>query len=185
MTEKILIGVAWPFPNGSLHLGQIAGAYLAPDIFARYNRAIGNRVAMVSGTDQNGTPIVVRAEQEGTTPESEPLYGEPVRRVFAPSIHSFHVLDDQRLILYATRSRPYLITLRSKAHGLSFNSVIGLRRQSSSIDASFDEIIVEGFPYAIKRIEKLTPDVAKRLRGIDVPTDEDEETEESGQPGAS
>jgi methionyl-tRNA synthetase len=69
LTEKILIGVGWPFPNGSLHLGQIAGAYLAPDIFARYHRAAGNRVVMVSGTDQNGTPIVVRAEQEGVTPE--------------------------------------------------------------------------------------------------------------------
>ncbi len=70
MTEKILVGVGWPFPNGSLHLGQIAGAYLAPDIFARYNRTAGNRVVMVSGTDQNGTPIVVRAEQEGVTPEA-------------------------------------------------------------------------------------------------------------------
>jgi methionyl-tRNA synthetase len=69
LTEKILIGIGWPFPNGSLHLGQIAGAYLAPDIFARYNRAAGNRVVMVSGTDQHGTPIVVRAEQEGTTPQ--------------------------------------------------------------------------------------------------------------------
>ena len=70
MTEKILIGVAWPFPNGSLHLGQIVGAYLPPDIFARYHRTAGNRVVMVSGTDQNGTPIVVRAEQEGITPEA-------------------------------------------------------------------------------------------------------------------
>jgi methionyl-tRNA synthetase len=69
LTEKILIGVGWPFPNGSLHLGQIAGAYLAADIFARYQRAAGNRVVMVSGTDQNGTPIVVRAEQEGVTPQ--------------------------------------------------------------------------------------------------------------------
>jgi methionyl-tRNA synthetase len=69
LTEKILIGVGWPFPNGSLHLGQIAGAYLAADIFARYHRAAGNRVVMVSGTDQNGTPIVVRAEQEGVTPQ--------------------------------------------------------------------------------------------------------------------
>jgi methionyl-tRNA synthetase len=69
LTEKILIGVGWPFPNGPLHLGQIAGAYLAPDIFARYHRVAGNRVVMVSGTDQHGTPIVVRAEQEGVTPQ--------------------------------------------------------------------------------------------------------------------
>jgi methionyl-tRNA synthetase len=69
VTESILIGVGWPFPNGSLHLGQIAGAYLPPDIFARYQRAAGNNVAMVSGTDQHGTPIVVRAEVEGKTPQ--------------------------------------------------------------------------------------------------------------------
>ena len=69
MAETILIGVAWPFPNGSLHLGQIAGAYLPPDIFARYHRTAGNKVLMVSGTDQHGTPIVVRAEQEGRTPQ--------------------------------------------------------------------------------------------------------------------
>ena len=69
MPENILVGVAWPYPNGSLHLGQIAGAYLPPDIFARYHRVAGNRVLMVSGSDQFGTPITVRAEQEGRTPQ--------------------------------------------------------------------------------------------------------------------
>ncbi len=69
MSETILVGVAWPYPNGSLHLGQIAGAYLPADIFTRYNRSAGNRVIMVSGSDQHGTPITVRAEQEGRTPQ--------------------------------------------------------------------------------------------------------------------
>ncbi|MPZ50004.1 MAG: methionine--tRNA ligase [Dehalococcoidia bacterium] len=69
MSETVFLGVAWPYPNGSLHLGQIAGAYLAPDIFARYHRTAGNRVLMVSGSDQHGTPITVRAEQEGRTPQ--------------------------------------------------------------------------------------------------------------------
>jgi methionyl-tRNA synthetase len=68
MPEKILIGVAWPYANGSLHLGQIAGAYLPPDIFARYHRTKGNAVLMVSGSDQHGTPITVRAAEEGVTP---------------------------------------------------------------------------------------------------------------------
>ena len=68
MPEKILVGVAWPYSNGSLHIGQIAGAYLPADIFARYHRAAGNDLLMVSGSDQHGTPITVRAEQEGQTP---------------------------------------------------------------------------------------------------------------------
>jgi methionyl-tRNA synthetase len=69
MNERILVGVAWPYANGPLHLGQIAGAYLPPDIFSRYHRLKGNDVLMVSGSDQHGTPITVRAEQEGKTPE--------------------------------------------------------------------------------------------------------------------
>ncbi len=69
MSERIFIGVAWPYANGSLHLGQIAGAYLPPDIFARYHRAKGNEVLMVSGSDSHGTPVTIKAEQDGKTPE--------------------------------------------------------------------------------------------------------------------
>jgi methionyl-tRNA synthetase len=68
MPEKILLGVAWPYSNGSLHVGQIVGAYLPADIFARYHRTAGNDVLMVSGSDIHGTPITVRAESEGRTP---------------------------------------------------------------------------------------------------------------------
>ncbi len=68
MSERIVIGVAWPYANGSLHLGQIAGAYLPADIFARYHRAKGNQVVMVSGSDQHGTPITIKAEQAGKEP---------------------------------------------------------------------------------------------------------------------
>ena len=68
MSERILVAVAWPYANGSLHLGHVAGAYLPPDIFARYHRTMGNEVLMVSGSDQHGTPITIKAEQEGKKP---------------------------------------------------------------------------------------------------------------------
>ena len=68
MSERIFIGVAWPYANGPLHMGHIAGAYLAADIFARYHRVKGNEVLMVSGSDQHGTPITITAEQEGVSP---------------------------------------------------------------------------------------------------------------------
>jgi len=68
MPERIFIGVAWPYANGPLHLGQIAGAYLPADIFARYHRTKGNEVLMVSGSDQHGTPVTIRAAQEGKSP---------------------------------------------------------------------------------------------------------------------
>jgi len=67
--RKILVAVAWPYASGSRHLGHIAGAYLPADIFARFHRAIGNDPLMVSGSDVHGTPITVRAETEGVTPQ--------------------------------------------------------------------------------------------------------------------
>lgn len=68
--RHVLVAVAWPYANGSLHLGHLAGAYLPADIFARYHRITGSRVLMVSGSDGHGTPITVRAEQESTTPQA-------------------------------------------------------------------------------------------------------------------
>ena len=69
MAETIFIGVAWPYANGPLHQGQIVGSFLPADVFARYHRLRGNTVLMVSGSDQHGTPITVRAEREGRSPQ--------------------------------------------------------------------------------------------------------------------
>ena len=65
----IFIGGAWPYANGSLHLGHIA-ALLPGDILARYYRLKGEEVLYVSGSDCNGTPISIRANAEQTTVEA-------------------------------------------------------------------------------------------------------------------
>lgn len=67
--ERIFIGVAWPYVNDVFHLGNLAGAYLPPDIFARFHRLKGNKVLMVSGSDFHGTPIALRADKERKKPE--------------------------------------------------------------------------------------------------------------------
>ena len=70
MTDRVLVCVAWPYANGPLHLGHVAGSLLPPDIFARHQRMLGRDVAMVSGSDMHGTPITVAAEKAGETPEA-------------------------------------------------------------------------------------------------------------------
>ncbi|RJU85031.1 MAG: methionine--tRNA ligase [Candidatus Poseidoniales archaeon] len=67
--DHVLVCVAWPYANGPLHLGHVAGCYLPPDIHARFERAKGNRVLMVSGSDEHGTPITVTAETNGVSPQ--------------------------------------------------------------------------------------------------------------------
>jgi methionyl-tRNA synthetase len=69
MTRRILVAVGWPYASGPRHLGHLAGAYLPADIFARYHRLAGNDVLMVSGSDVHGTPITVRADEEGVEPQ--------------------------------------------------------------------------------------------------------------------
>lgn len=61
---SIFIGGAWPYANGSLHIGHIA-SLLPGDILARYYRQIGEKVLYVSGSDCNGTPIAIQAKKEG------------------------------------------------------------------------------------------------------------------------
>ncbi|MEM5633072.1 methionine--tRNA ligase [Bacillus cereus] len=79
---SIFIGGAWPYANGSLHLGHIA-SLLPGDILARYYRAKGENVLYVSGSDCNGTPIAIRAKQEGVTAkEIANKYHEEFQRCF-------------------------------------------------------------------------------------------------------
>lgn len=68
MSEHILVCVAWPYAKTSTHVGQVVGAYLPADTFARYHRMAGNQVLMVSGSDEHGTPILVDAERQGISP---------------------------------------------------------------------------------------------------------------------
>ncbi len=66
--QHILTAVAWPYANGPRHIGHVAGFGVPSDVFSRYHRMAGNRVLMVSGTDEHGTPIQVQADREGVTP---------------------------------------------------------------------------------------------------------------------
>ncbi len=69
MTENILVAIAWPYANAEIHVGNITGSHLPGDIIARYHRLKGRNVAMVSGTDSHGTPVTLRAEDEGISAE--------------------------------------------------------------------------------------------------------------------
>src|SRR6201996_8911069 len=65
--KHILTAPAWPYANGPRHIGHVSGFALPSDMFSRYQRMAGNRVLMVSGTDEHGTPIQVQADAEGVT----------------------------------------------------------------------------------------------------------------------
>ena len=67
--SKVFITSALPYANGPCHLGHLRSTYIPADIYARYNRMKGNDVLFVCASDEHGTPIAVRAEQEGKSPK--------------------------------------------------------------------------------------------------------------------
>ncbi len=66
--RKILVTNALPYANGDIHLGHLVG-YIQADIWVRFQRMRGNTVHYVCADDTHGTPVMLRAEKEGLTPE--------------------------------------------------------------------------------------------------------------------
>jgi len=66
--KRVFIGVAWPYVNGTLHIGHLAGYQLPADISARFHRLTGKEVLMVSGSDCFGTPVTLEADKRGVSP---------------------------------------------------------------------------------------------------------------------
>src|SRR5215475_8562191 len=68
-TKTVVVTSALPYANGQIHLGHIASTYLPADIFTRFVRMTGSKIYHICATDDFGTPILIRAEKEGKTPE--------------------------------------------------------------------------------------------------------------------
>jgi len=67
--KRTLITAALPYANGPVHIGHLAGVYVPADIYARYLRLKGEEVLFVSGSDEHGIPITIKARKEGVSPQ--------------------------------------------------------------------------------------------------------------------
>ncbi len=66
--RKILVTCALPYANGSIHLGHML-EHIQADIWVRYQRLRGNDINFICADDAHGTPIMLKAQQMGITPE--------------------------------------------------------------------------------------------------------------------
>jgi len=124
MTEPVLVAVAWPYASAKIHVGNITGAYLPADILARYHRLRGRDVLMVSGSDSHGTPVTVRADEEGTTPEEiYKCYHAEFIELFQKlglsydiftSTHTSNHFDVARKLFLSLKEKGYLYTESSR-----------------------------------------------------------------------
>lgn len=66
--RKILVTSALPYANGPIHIGHLV-EYIQTDIWVRFQKMQGHRCIYVCADDAHGTPIMLRARQEGIEPE--------------------------------------------------------------------------------------------------------------------
>jgi methionyl-tRNA synthetase len=116
MSRKILVTNALPYANGDIHLGHLVG-YIQADVWVRYQRLRGHHVHYVCADDTHGTPVMLRAEKEGVTPEQliARVHGEHLRDFTA-----FNVAFDNYHSTHSPENRAYAedIYAKLKAGGL-------------------------------------------------------------------
>ncbi len=81
--KRHTVTAALIYANGPIHIGHLAGCYIPADIYVRYLRAKGEDVIFVSGTDEHGVPITLKARKENVTPkEVVDRYYEMIKQSF-------------------------------------------------------------------------------------------------------
>ncbi|WP_405247498.1 methionine--tRNA ligase [Cellulophaga sp. Asnod2-G02] len=82
--SRYTITAALPYTNGPIHIGHLAGVYVPADIYSRYLRLIGKDVAFISGSDEHGVAISMKAKKEGISPkEVIDKYNAIIKKSFA------------------------------------------------------------------------------------------------------
>ncbi|MGL5347157.1 MAG: methionine--tRNA ligase [Peptostreptococcaceae bacterium] len=113
---NIIIGNAWPYANGSLHLGRIA-VLLPGDILARYHRLMGDEVVFLSGTDCHGTPVTMKAKEEGLTPlEVSNKYHKEFKDGFNKLGFSFDIFEKTHSEYHEEKVKEFILDLYKKGY---------------------------------------------------------------------
>ena len=113
---NIIVGNAWPYANGPLHLGRIA-VWLPGDIIARYHRLMGDKVVFLSGTDCHGTPVTTRAKEEEATPlEIVNKYHEEFKRCFSSLGFSFDIFSKTHSKYHEEKVKEFILELYNKGY---------------------------------------------------------------------
>ena len=112
---RYTITAALIYANGPIHIGHLAGCYVPADIYARYLRSTGHDVAFISGTDEHGVPITIRAKKEGLTPQQvvDKYYGQ-IRQAFSDFGISFDIYSRTSNKIHHETSQEIFTTMFEK-----------------------------------------------------------------------
>jgi methionyl-tRNA synthetase len=115
--QRITVTAALPYTNGPVHIGQLAGAYVPADVYARYMRLkMGDdKVAFICGSDEHGVAITLRARKEGKTPqEVVDHYHQVIKQSFEELGVSFNIYHRTSSELHKETAQAFFLKLYEK-----------------------------------------------------------------------
>ncbi|MXW45455.1 MAG: methionine--tRNA ligase [Gammaproteobacteria bacterium] len=110
MARKILVTAALPYASGQIHLGNLL-EMVQTDIWVRYQRLSGADCAFVCATDAHGTPTMLKAREEGTSPEK---YAESCRAAHVRDFESFGIRFDNYYTTHSPENRELVERIYSR-----------------------------------------------------------------------
>ena len=115
--QRYTVTAALIYANGPVHIGHLAGCYIPADIYVRYLRACGQDVVFVSGTDEHGVPITIKAKKEGISPqEVVDKYYKIIKESFTDFGISFDIYSRTSNPVHHQTSQEFFTTLYQKGH---------------------------------------------------------------------
>ncbi len=115
--QKYTVTAALIYANGPIHIGHLAGCYIPADIYVRYLRSKGADVAFISGTDEHGVPITVKARKEEKTPQQVvDFYYEQIKNSFADFGISFDIYSRTSNQTHHKNSQEIFTTMFDKGY---------------------------------------------------------------------
>ena len=115
--KRYTVTAALIYANGPIHIGHLAGCYVPADVYVRYLRAAGEDVAFISGTDEHGVPITIKAKKEGTTPQAvvDKYYGI-IKKSFEDFGISFDIYSRTSKEIHHKTSQDFFVKMYDKGY---------------------------------------------------------------------
>ncbi|MGM0478170.1 MAG: methionine--tRNA ligase [Bacteroidota bacterium] len=137
--KRYTVTAALPYANGPLHLGHVAGVYLPADIFVRFLRHKGHDVAFISGSDEHGAAITLRAKKEGVTPQ------EIVDKYYTILADSFKKFDITFDIFHRTSKPIHRETARDFFKTLHKKGVFTQKTNQQYYDEKYEQFLADRY----------------------------------------
>ncbi len=140
MTEKrkILVTSALPYANGSIHIGHLV-EYVQTDVWVRFQRMRGHEIHYVCADDAHGTPIMLRAQSEGITPEQ---LIERISEEHQRDFHDFAVAFDNFYTTHSDENREFAEAIYKR---LKENGHIAVRTIKQAYDPEKEMFLPDRF----------------------------------------